>query len=223
MYDTALALVHAAAFSDTFRRGFDWMVDQLYDGFARPRLFDLGCGDGTWLDHARYFGVPGAGLDTSEAFVRLATSRKLAVTTGDANTPRIPSGTTAVTAIGEVLAYTPSALAGAVQAAAGALPASGLLLFDLPGPDTPESETITHGKDWTLTSEARIRGGHLTRAIRVDTPAGTHTETHRQQLFSPGEVCALLDTAGFLPELLDSYGPCPLLPGRFAIHARKLA
>ncbi|MAM61121.1 methyltransferase domain-containing protein [Maritimibacter sp. UBA3975] len=223
MYGTALALVHAAAFADTFRPAFDWLAAQVRDGFTSPRLFDLGCGDGTWLAHARDQGIPGAGIDQSEAFVRLATARRLAVTVGDAAQPLIPPGSTSVTALGEVLAYAPPSLAGAVQATARALPPGGHFLFDLPGPDTPESTGRRTGEDWTLTARSRKHEGEITREITVDTPAGSHTETHRQQLFAPGEVTRLLDAAGFKADLRDSYGPCPLLPGRFAILARKLA
>lgn len=224
MYGPALARIHADAFADTFRPGFDWLVDVLYAETARPRLFDLGCGDGTWLDHARYRGIPGAGIDASEPFVQLALMRKLAVSIGDAARPLIPPGTTAVTALGEVLAYDPASLARAVPAAAAALPVTGVLVFDLPGPGTPDSTARRSGPGWTLTSRTRVDGARLTREITINTggPAPL-SETHRQRLFAPEDVMTLLTRHGFSAEIMDSYGPCPMLPGRFAALARKLA
>ena len=61
------------------------------------------------------------------------------------------------------------------------------------------------------------------RDITVTTPQGTIQETQEQQIFDPGAVTRLVADAGFSCDLLASYGPCPLLPGRFAILARKLA
>ncbi|MEC7764027.1 MAG: methyltransferase domain-containing protein [Pseudomonadota bacterium] len=223
MYSLALTQIHAEAFSDTFRPAFDWLADQIHAGPAPPRLFDLGCGDGTWLDYARYRGIPGAGLDVSEAFVRLAAARKLAVTIGDAAHPLIPPATTAVTALGEVLAYTPAALTGATEAAARALPPDGLFLFDLLGPDTPEGETARTGNGWALNSHTRIAQDRLTRTITITTAHGTETEAHEQQIFDPDDVVRRVETAGFDGAILDHFGPCPLMPGRFAILARKLA
>ncbi|WP_138423010.1 methyltransferase domain-containing protein [Maritimibacter alexandrii] len=223
MYGPALALIHAEAFSDTFRPAFDWLTEQVYAGPRPARLFDLGCGDGAWLDFARYHGIPGAGLDASEAFVHLALARKLAVTLGDAARPLVPRGTSAITALGEVLAYAPAGLTGATQAAAQALPPNGLFLFDLIRPDVEGGETERHGNGWTIVAKTRISGARLTRDITVTTPQGTTQETHEQQIFDPGAVTRLVADAGFSCDLLASYGPCPLLPGRFAILARKLA
>lgn len=223
MYGPALAQIHAEAFNDTFRPAFDWLTEQAYAGPRPVRLFDLGCGDGAWLDHARYHGIPGAGLDVSEAFVRLAAARKLPVTVGDAAHPLIPATTTIVTALGEVLAYAPAALTGALQAVSRALPANGAFIFDLIGPDALESDKKRQGDGWTIAARSRIDGSRLTREITITTPRGTTTETHTQQIFTPENVTGMVRAAGFSCTLLDSYGPCPLLPGRFAILARKLA
>ena len=55
LYDADLAAIHAAGFSSTYADGFHWLVTQI-----EGPLFDLGCGDGTWLRFAAGHGVAGS-------------------------------------------------------------------------------------------------------------------------------------------------------------------
>ena len=48
-----------------------------------------------------------------------------------------------------------------------------------------------------------------------------NVETHRQRLFAPAEVEALLDAAALDWTRLDDIGGVPLLPGRIGYIARR--
>ncbi len=221
IYGEAIAQIHARAFAGTFHAGFDWLASQVAGSALQPLLFDIGCGNGDWLAHAAARGIACRGIDQSPAFVKMCRQRGLDAHPGQAARAPLPRGTTAITALGEVLAYQPAALAPVVLNAARALPEGGLLLFDLPGPEVPAGDHDKGGPGWRLTSQVRLRGAMLTRKIHLETTEGTSQEVHHQRLFSPGEARDIVQGLGFEVEILDSYGPAPMLPGRFAIRARK--
>ena len=105
IYDADLAAIHSEGYSATYGAGFDWLCDRILAGPSPAGLFDVGCGDGTWLAHAAGRGITGAGCDLSPPFVAMARARGLDVTLARAGVVTIPEGTTAVTALGEVLSY----------------------------------------------------------------------------------------------------------------------
>lgn len=220
-YGMALAQAHADAFNGTFAAAHPWLAAQIAASGTTPFLFDIGCGDGYFLAEMAKLGLPGEGIDISAAFVSLAKRRGLDVRQESAMTARAPDGTTAITALGEVLAYDPAALAPAALYAARALPAGGVFLFDLPGPKTPATRTTAQGDGWTLDASSEVRGKILKREIEMRVGKQKVHETHLQHLFDPDEVLSILSGFGFQAEASDRFGPAPLLPGRVAFHARK--
>lgn len=228
LYDTALADVHADGYAGTYAAGFGWICDRIRQSGPQPRLFDVGCGDGTFLAHAARAGIPGAGADLSPAFVDRACARGLDVTCSRAATATIPPGTTAITALGEVLSYIDpplgdaASLAAFLPRAAAHLPPGGLLLADLIGPDTPARSGETRGQGWAMTSTTTLDHDRavLTRTMRVTNALGTHETVHRQAVLSPDAATGAARDAGFAATVYSSYGPAPLLPGRFLLEAR---
>ena len=219
LYGKVLAHIHAERFAGQFAPAFDWLAARVRESAAHPRLFDLGCGDGRWLAHAANLKIAGEGIDISPFFIEAAQARGVTARQDSAASALPPPGTTAVTALGEVLAYAPAALAPCLRNLSRALPPGGVVLFDLPGPDTPPGDNDLGGPGWRMSVQTRIEGVSLTRRIFIETHAGVERETHHQRLFSPDEALGIARGFGFEATLLDSYGPCPLLPGRFAVMA----
>ncbi|HGG05837.1 MAG TPA: class I SAM-dependent methyltransferase, partial [Aliiroseovarius sp.] len=186
-----------------------------------PRLFDIGCGDGTWMAAARDMNIDVHGIDISDSFVDMCREKGLEVELESAVLATPPAGTNAVTALGEVLAYAPAAFTPCALILSRTLPKGAVFIFDLPGPDTPETETSVQGERWSLTSKTQVDGKRLTRTIQVDTKDGLSEEVHQQTLFAADEVADILREFGFDVDIVKSYGPCRLLPGRFGILARK--
>lgn len=224
-YSLAVATAHATGFAQQFRPGYGWLAGQIQSSAARPYLYDVGCGDGSFLAAMGELGLFGEGIDISGAFVAMARRRGLKVRQDSAAQAALPPQTTAVTALGEVLAYAPAALAPFAARAARALPEGGVVILDLPGPGTPERETEAQGEaegePWTLSARTRIEGRKLKRDIEMEFQGRRIEEWHEQHLFSPEDATGIFGGLGFDTELFDSYGPCPLLPGRFALVARK--
>ncbi len=216
-----LARLHAEFFADRFRAGFDWLADQLRSTASRPVLFDLGCGAGAWMTHVSNMKIKAYGIDKSHYFVNICRDAGLDVRPDCAASAPLPEAVSAVTALGEVLAYHPSALAPAARRIARALPPGGLLLFDLPGPDLAEGDIDRAGPGWRLTLQTRVEGNRLLRRIFLETGAGTSQETHHLRLFAPEEALGILRGFGFEAEILTGYGPAELPPGHFALRARK--
>lgn len=220
-YGMALAEAHAEAFNGTFMPGFSWLAQQIKAAARQPYLFDIGCGDGFWLQEAAGMGIPGEGIDLSVAFVSLARARGVTAQQESAAAAVAPEGTTAITALGEVFSYMPTTLAPALHMAARRLPSGGVLIFDMPGPDTPEGTSEAVGRAWSMTSTVTRKDDLLTREIVLQLKRQKVRETHEQHLFPPEEVEGIVTGFGFDAEVVDSYGPCPLLPGRYGIVARK--
>ncbi len=225
-YGKALARVHAESYGNTFLAGFDWLAAQIKQAPGPARVFDLGCGDGSWLAAAKNMSIAGEGVDISSEFVSLAKGKGLNVRHESVALAHPPVGTNAVTALGEVLAYAPAALTPCVLNVGRALPKGGVFIFDLPGPETPTSQrdfqgVDSQGADWNMRIRNRIGDHKLTRTIQLETKVGLVEEVHEQHLFSPDEVEDILHGFGFRVEILASYGPCPLLPGRFGVLAHK--
>lgn len=220
-YSMAVATAHAESAAAMFNPAHSWLAGQIGGSAARPYLFDIGCGDGSFLAAMGDMGIFGEGIDISGAFIAMARRKGLKVQQESAVQAPVPAGTTAITALGEVLAYDPPALAPMAHRAARALPSGGVMIFDLPGPDTPESDREIEGEDWRLASVVRIEGNSLIRDIEVNLNGQQVKEQHRQHLFAPEEVRGILEGFGMTAEIHESYGPCPLLPGRFAVLALK--
>ncbi len=221
IYGAALARIHAQSYGDTFAPAWPWLAKQILAASDAPKLLDLGCGDGRWLAYAKSFNIDVQGFDSSPFFVEMATKSGLPVKLENASSPNLPDGLSAVTALGEVLAYKPAALAPAILNIGRVLPSGGLLFFDLPGPDVAESDHDRGGDGWRMSVQVRKSGKTLFRKIQIETHEGIEQELHQQLLFTPEEVIEIIEGFGLHGEILDSYGPCALLPGRFAIRGVK--
>ncbi len=222
IYRETLARIHAEAFGDTFAPGFGWLADQIAATAPEAMLLDAGCGDGAWLTFARQAGIAGCGIDQSPEFVAMARRRGVSARVGDLNTATLPGGVTAVTALGEVLAYEPAALWAFAAKVAQALPRGGLLLFDVVSRQCRPGHRTAEGSDWRLDVGIAIAGDILERRIDVETADGTVSETHRLRFFDAQDVKNRLEMLGFSVDILDAYGPCALLEGRFAIRAERI-
>ena len=221
IYGPTLARIHAEAYGDTFAPAWPWLAEQIKASAEQPFLYDIGCGDGCWLAYAKDMKIDGQGIDISDVFVRLSTKRGVRASQDSALSARPPDGLSAATALGEVLAYKPSALAPAILNLARALPKGGLIFFDLPGPEVPESDSDRGGENWRMSVQVRKSDSSLVRKIQIETSEGVEKEVHEQTIFRPEEALGIIEGFGLTGEILESYGPCPLLPGRFAIRAVK--
>ncbi len=226
LYSPDLARIHAEGYNDTFDEAHDWLAAQILHGPANAHLFDIGCGDGTWLSVAEDRGVMGEGVDLSPAFVEIAQARGLLVKQGNAADIRIPKGTTAITCLGEVLSYIDATtkrdtLLPVARAAFDALPSGGLLFADLIGPRCLPKAPRNTGTDWQMRIEVTVERDLLTR--RIETQVGDRFDTviHQQSRRHPDSTKRALEAIGWHCEILDSYGPAGLLPGRFAIKLTK--
>lgn len=225
LYGASLAGIHAAGYTARLRPAYPFLLDLVRRTGPAPVLHDLGCGDGDWLAAARDAGLPCSGSDLSPAFVALARARGLSVTEAAARTAPWPPGTTAITALGEVLSYlhddAPS-LWDVARHAARDLPKGGALIADLIGPEVAKGRHGSSGDGWQLTSEVTVADGILTRHMTVsETGQPPRATVHRQAVVDPDEVVARLTDLGFTVDLLPAYGEVPHLPGRFAIQARR--
>lgn len=226
LYTPDLARIHSEGYNDTFDEAHDWLAAQILNGPGNAQLFDIGCGDGTWLSVAEDRGVPGEGVDLSPAFVEIAQARGLLVKQGNAADIRIPKGTTAITCLGEVLSYVDATtkrdtLLPVAQAAFEALPSGGLLFADLIGPRCLPNARRNTGGDWQMRIEVTVERALLTRRIETQVDDRFDTVIHQQTRRHPDSTKHALEAMGWHCQILDSYGPAPLLPGRFGIRLTK--
>jgi SAM-dependent methyltransferase len=221
-YPLDLARIHSDGFTDTFATGFDWLAAEILNGPRPARLFDIGCGDGTWLATTRERGVRGSGVDLSPAFVELAWARGLDVTEARAAEVTIPGGTTASAALGEVLSYIDTAtetdsLVAVLDMAWDALPPGDILTGDLIGRGVFPTAGQPSGPDWHMRSEVSVTADRVSRRIETIYQGKVSTVTHHQSRRDPEETLALVRDRGWKCSLAESYGPATLLPGRFAL------
>jgi SAM-dependent methyltransferase len=226
LYTPDLARIHAEGYNDTFEEAHDWLAAEILHGPVNAHLFDIGCGDGTWLSVAEDRGVMGEGVDLSPAFVEIAQARGLLVKQGNAADIHIPKGTTAVTCLGEVLSYIDTTtkrdtLLPVAQVAYDALPSGGLLFADLIGPRCLPHARRNTGADWQMRIEVTVERDRLTRRIETQVDDRVDTVIHQQSRRHPNSTMRALQAMGWRCEILDSYGPAGLLPGRFAIKLTK--
>lgn len=221
LYGEPLARIHSEAYSDTFRAGFPWLAKQIKTAPGPARLFDIGCGDGTWMQAANNMKITTEGIDVSGYFVDKCQKKGLQVALNSAAQTVVPKGTNAVTALGEVLSYKPANLSVVAFNTFRALPKGGVFIFDVPSLEMTPKTHKSEGDNWQLEARTFVSGNTISRHITMMTPQGRQEETHFQRLFSPHEVTGILTGFGFSLEILDHYGDCALLPGRFGVLARK--
>ena len=239
-YDTELAAVHEADFSDVARSAAGVLLRRLAAaGHDSGTIVDLGCGGGALAAVLVDAGYDVLGIDLSEAMVELARAnvpgaRFVRGSVWDADLP--PA--VAVTAIGEVINYAADArasidrLAALIDRVETALAPGGVFLFDIatPGRGGPDGSRTgftdtaaytmhveaheTTADDGTATLERRMvlftRDGDVYR--RSD-------EVHRLRLYRAATVTDLLDAAGFETTLLAAYGDRTAPSGWIAVAA----
>lgn len=220
-YGPELARIHSEGFTQRLVAAYPWLLTQIRTTASAPGLWDVGCGDGSWLAHARDAGVRCSGTDRSSAFVTLCRQKGLSVACDEARTAEIPANTSAVTALGEVLCYEPAAFDVFVERLSTTLPPGSGLWFDLIGTQVTPSRGRFSQNDWHIESVVEISGDTLRRQITIETARGYQREIHHQKLFNADDVIQKLQDLGFTAHLLNAYGDVPLLPGRFAIEARR--
>ena len=239
LYQSDLAYVHATAFEDFARGAADEIIRRLRAAEIPVRtVLDVGCGAGPLTKALVEAGFDVTGVDTSAELLDLARANvpKARFIHASAYDVEI-RGYDAVVAVGEPLTYHVNAAAADelirnfLQRVAEALPAGGLLIFDVIGAGEPSlaARTWRSGDDWAVlveTTENQTER-NLVRNIEVFRQVGqvyrrSH-EVHRVRLFDVPELCTLLSSLGFATETAQSYGAQPLPPRRHAIFATRLA
>jgi len=239
LYQCDLAYVHAVAFETLARGAASEIVQRLKSSSARIRkVLDVGCGAGplTKLLVGAGFGV--TGVDTSAEMLELARANVPAARFVHASVYDLPlRDCDAVVAVGEGLTYHPEGtdadklISDFFQRVAEALPAGGLLIFDVIvlGEPSLAGRTWHSGEDWAVlvdTSENQAER-RLVRNIEVFRRVGeayrrSH-EVHSVQLFDVSTLCDQLAAYGFATETSRCYGAQQLPQRRRAIFATRLA
>lgn len=239
MYREDLARIHHEGFGDLARAAAPALLARLRRaGWRSGRVVDLGCGGGTWLRALTEAGYEAVGVERSRALARVArrTAPAARVHVASAHVFPFPD-CVAVTALGEVLSYCPPNgrapdLPRLFRRVAAALPARGLLAFDLmvraPGPPMAY-RSWRAGRDWVVLVEVTEdrRRHRLVRDIHTFVALGgagryrRGHERHVQAVSSRAEVERALRTAGFAVRTSRRYGAHPLAPRRLAFLATR--
>ena len=234
MYGPDLTYVHHRGFSDFARAAAPAIVALLRGaGIDRGVVTDLGCGSGILASELVAHGYEVRGYDLSPEMIALARrevpqARFEVASLHDLILP--PSA--AITAIGEPFTYATggdreTTLRRLFERCAAALPAGGMLLFDVVehvnGEAMSDRNWSAEGDDWLLAvnvsedREARL----LTRSLWIYRANGEHsvrtTEVHRAWTVGRQEVSGWLAEACFTVR----FGGWPLPPRRLAICATK--
>jgi SAM-dependent methyltransferase len=238
-YGADLAHVHHSGFGDLSTGAAPALVAIFRKaGIRRGTVVDLGCGGGQWLRKLGDAGYDAIGIDVSRALAKLARREapRARVLVGSVYTVPLPA-CDAVTALGEVLGYLPSAgaripsFAQTFRRVARALRPGGVFAFDLIVRDPAHpiaTRNFRVGADWTVladTREDRSRS-RLRRTITTFRRVGAHwrrtDEVHRVRVPSREEIVAALRSAGFASVRAGRrYGRHALAPHRLAFVARR--
>lgn len=236
-YEDDLAWAHDQGFGGLARGAATVLVrDLALGGFTRGTVFDLGCGTGILAQALIDAGYTVAGVDLSEAMLRIARRRapKADLRSGSIFDTELPPSV-AVTAVGEVLNYAADqsndashrrALVGRVYEA---LMPGGCFLFDLAGPRRGDTRPLgfREGSDWAVGWEKTVDSDErtLTRRHTVFRREGDRwrrsEETHTQHLVPPEAMLDVLAGCGFETEVLTHYDGLALPAGLTGFMARK--
>jgi SAM-dependent methyltransferase len=231
-YDDDLAYIHDQGYTDIAEAAAASVLELLA---PRASVVELGCGSGVTARQLTDAGHEVLGVDQSPALVALARRRapRADFRVGSFVSEPIPE-CDAVLAIGEVFNYlfdernTRAALPSLFARIHTALRPRGLLVFDLAAPGlvpAGRSRTWTAGPNWAVLAENHEDGELLTRRITSFRERGAgyrrSDEVHRQRLYRPGEILALLRAAGFRARTRRRYGDVSPGHGRHIYVARK--
>jgi SAM-dependent methyltransferase len=231
-YDEDLAYIHDQGYTQIAEGAAASVLELLA---PRASVVELGCGSGVTARRLMDAGHEVFGIDQSSALVALARRRapRARLRVGSFVSERIPE-CDAVLAIGEVFNYlfdernTRAALPSLFARIHAALRPGGLLVFDLAAPGlvpAGHSRTWTAGPNWAVLTDNHVEGDLLTRHITSFRELGAgyrrSEEVHRQRLYRPGEILALLRAAGFRARTRRRYGEVWPGRGRHVYVARK--
>ncbi len=235
-YGPLVAYTHEKAFTEGQKTLGPELLRLLASrGLSEGLVLDLGCGSGPWLKQAAHAGYEVAGIDQSEALLSFARVRlpNADLRLGSIYEEVLPSQCSAVTALGEVLNYTPSPdrippVGELFPRVHKALKAGGVLIFDVIDPISggmAPQRNWHEGEDFAIMFEKRVEGPVLTRNIVCFRRNGAFyersDEIHYQHLFSEAELTSMLEHTGFQVETMTSIGAHHMLPGRRVYVAQK--
>ena len=201
MYRKDLAYIHHHGFSEFAESAAAGLLEILRkSGIREGTVVDMGCGSGILARELIRAGFIVHGFDASPSMIALARKTAPDATFRVAAFERaaIPS-CHAIVAMGEVLNYgTFAGVRAFVQRASKALPAGGLLLFDVAERNgyPPRDERHDEGDDWVVFTVKERDGTHLRRRIITFRPEGQTMrrgeEVHTLELYDRAELTALL-------------------------------
>ena len=241
LYQRDLACIQAAAFGGMARGAAPELVRRLRSA-AIPvhRVVDAGCGAGPLAQVLAAEGFAVTGIDASAEL--LAHARRAVpaaefvhASLYDAVLPPCE----AIAAVGEPLTYhqagtdADAAVHGFFERAAAALPAGGLLFFDVieaageTGVPSLDARSWMAGDDWAVLVEtvedaaARSLARHIETFLRDGDYYRRGREVHHVRLFDAAELTRKLSACGFAVETARSYGTFALPPRRRAFFAAR--
>jgi SAM-dependent methyltransferase len=229
MYDRDLAYIHHQGFSDFARTAAPDVIALLHTaGINRGLVVDLGCGSGVLAGELVKHGFDVVGIDLSAEMIALAREHVpgASFVVGSLHEVALPP-CAAITAIGEPFTYADGeALRQTFARCAAALPAGGLLLFDVI--EHVEGETMRYrnwsaeGDDWMIAVDVEEGGRQITRRMWMYRAEGElyrrASEIYHAWTFTRDELTAWLTAAGFQV----AFGGWELPPRRIAVQARKI-
>jgi SAM-dependent methyltransferase len=231
-YDEDLAYIHDKGYAEIAEAAAVCGLELLT---SRASIIELGCGSGVTARRLTDAGHEVLGIDQSAALIALARGRapRASFRVGSFVTEPIRE-CDVVLAIGEVFGYlfdegnTRAALPSIFARIYAALRPGGLLVFDLAAPGLVlggRSRNWKTGPDWAVLVETHEEGDLLTRRITSFRERGAgyrrSEEIHRQRLYRPGGILALLRAAGFRVRTRRRYGEASPGRGHHVYVARK--
>ncbi len=238
IYKEDLAYIQAAGFGG-FARGAAPEIVRVLRSAAIPirRVVDAGCGAGPLAEALVDAGFEVTGIDSSAELLAIARAaapkaRFVHASIYDAEIPKCE----AVVALGEALTYhserddADCLVEGFFERVSRALPAGGMLIFDViePGEPSLAGRFWTSGEDWAVLGETtdEPQSRMLVRSIQTFRRVGElyrrGREVHTVRLFDSTTLCGRLEAHGFATRTAQAYGEQHLLQRRRAFFCTRV-